>query len=202
GCRPTRRPFVTPASSVVTPTASRFSRARCSAVARAAAITPTEATPSTSCRTRAISRPNSPRRGFRCWSRSSRCARIPAAPASDGAGWDTRSTTAPWWIAAPSSPPTGCGSAGAAVTAAPAGRPLCVTVDLEGAARDLGGLVDGEPVLAGQVVRVVTTGGGGWGDPLEREPELVARDVSEGRVSYEAARDDYGVVLRTRAASD
>ena len=39
--------------------------------------------------------------------------------------------------------------------------------------RDLGGLVDGEPVLAGQVVRVVTTGGGGWGDPLEREPELV-----------------------------
>jgi len=83
-----------------------------------------------------------------------------------------------------------------------AGRPFCVTLDLEGVARDLGGLVDGEPVLAGQVVRVVTTGGGGWGDPLEREPELVERDVTEGRVSYEAARDDYGVVLRTRAASD
>jgi len=57
-------------------------------------------------------------------------------------------------------------------------------------------------VLAGQVVRVVTTGGGGWGDPLEREPELVARDVTEGRVSQQAARDDYGVVLRTRAPSD
>jgi N-methylhydantoinase B len=57
-------------------------------------------------------------------------------------------------------------------------------------------------VLAGQVVRVVTTGGGGWGDPLEREPELVARDVTEGRVSREAARDDYGVVLRTRAPSE
>ena len=42
-----------------------------------------------------------------------------------------------------------------------------------GTPRDLGGLVDGEPVLAGQIVRVVTTGGGGWGDPLEREPELV-----------------------------
>ena len=83
-----------------------------------------------------------------------------------------------------------------------AGRPFCVTVDLEGAPRDLGGLVDGEPVLAGQVVRVVTTGGGGWGDPLEREPELVARDVTEGRVSRQAARDDYGVVLRSRAPSE
>jgi len=83
-----------------------------------------------------------------------------------------------------------------------AGRPFCVTVDLEGAPRDLGGLVDGEPVLAGQVVRVVTTGGGGWGDPLEREPELVARDVTEGRVSQQAAQDDYGVVLRTGAPSD
>jgi N-methylhydantoinase B len=76
-----------------------------------------------------------------------------------------------------------------------AGRPFCVTVDTEGAARDLGGLVDGEPVLAGHVVRVLTTGGGGWGDPLEREPELVARDVSEGKVSRIAAHNDYGVVL-------
>jgi N-methylhydantoinase B len=76
-----------------------------------------------------------------------------------------------------------------------AGLPFCVTVDIEGAPRDLGGLVDGEPVLAGQVVRVLTTGGGGWGDALEREPELVQRDVIEGKVSLAAARDDYGVVL-------
>jgi N-methylhydantoinase B len=76
-----------------------------------------------------------------------------------------------------------------------AGEPFCVTVDLGGEARDLGGLVDGEPVLAGEVVRVVTTGGGGWGDPLEREPALVLADVIEGRVSAERACDDYGVVL-------
>jgi N-methylhydantoinase B len=57
-------------------------------------------------------------------------------------------------------------------------------------------------VLAGQVVRVVTTGGGGWGDPLEREAELVARDVTEGRVSLHAARDDYGVVLQHRMDLD
>ena len=76
-----------------------------------------------------------------------------------------------------------------------AGKPFCVTVDVDGAPRDLDGLVDGEPVLAGQIVRVVTTGGGGWGDPIEREPELVARDVIEGKVSPAAAREEYGVAL-------
>lgn len=38
-------------------------------------------------------------------------------------------------------------------------------------------------------------GGGGYGDPLERDPASVARDVREQLVSPEAARDVYGVVL-------
>lgn len=76
-----------------------------------------------------------------------------------------------------------------------AGQPFLVTVDPEGTPRSLGGLVDGEPVKAGQLVAVLTTGGGGWGDPLEREPELVLADVLEGKVSREAALRDYGVVL-------
>jgi N-methylhydantoinase B len=76
-----------------------------------------------------------------------------------------------------------------------AGEPFCVTIDSAGTPRDLGGLVDGEPVLAGQSVRVVTTGGGGWGDPLEREPELVLADVLDRKVSVEAARERYGVVV-------
>jgi N-methylhydantoinase B len=76
-----------------------------------------------------------------------------------------------------------------------AGQPFCVTVDAEGEGFDLGGLVDGEPVLKGQIVRVVTTGGGGWGDPLQRELELVLRDVIEGRVSLTSAENDYGVVF-------
>src|SRR5258708_22285474 len=83
-----------------------------------------------------------------------------------------------------------------------AGQPFCVTVDAEGAARDLGGLVDGEPVLKGQVVRVVTTGGGGWGDPLEREPELILRDVVEGRVSLASAGADYGVVFTPTSTAE
>ena len=78
-----------------------------------------------------------------------------------------------------------------------AGAPFSVTVDNGGTPRELGGLVDGEPVRAGQIVRVVTTGGGGWGDPLDREAEMVLRDVIDGKVSAEAARDDYGVVVKS-----
>ena len=39
-------------------------------------------------------------------------------------------------------------------------------------------------------------GGGGYGDPLERDPELVARDVEDGLVCVERAGDAYGVVLK------
>jgi N-methylhydantoinase B len=42
-----------------------------------------------------------------------------------------------------------------------------------------------------------TPGGGGWGDPLQRQPELVLRDVRDGVVSPEAARRLYGVVIDT-----
>jgi N-methylhydantoinase B len=84
-----------------------------------------------------------------------------------------------------------------------AGKPFVVTVDPGGPnERRLGGLVDGEPVRKGEVVRIETTGGGGWGDPLDRDPELVLRDVIQGKVSEQAARDDYGVVLDIRPESD
>jgi N-methylhydantoinase B len=78
-----------------------------------------------------------------------------------------------------------------------AGTPFRVTVDPGGPhERQLQGLVDDEPVAAGSLVRIDTTGGGGWGDPLDREPELVALDVMQGKVSVESASDEYGVVLR------
>ena len=73
-----------------------------------------------------------------------------------------------------------------------AGRPF--RVEIEGRAME--GLVDDHPVRAGEVIRIRTTGGGGWGDPLNRPPEKVAADVRDGKVSAEGARDDYGVVLR------
>ena len=45
------------------------------------------------------------------------------------------------------------------------------------------------------MIRIRTTGGGGWGNPLERDPALVVRDVVWRKVSPEAALADYGVVL-------
>jgi len=47
----------------------------------------------------------------------------------------------------------------------------------------------------GDRVRFVMTGGGGYGDALQREPERVAADVREGNVSAAAAARDYGVVI-------
>lgn len=77
-----------------------------------------------------------------------------------------------------------------------AGTPFKVTVDPGGDdERVLEGLCDGEPVAPGEVVRIETTGGGGWGDPLTRSPERVALDVLQGKVSVEAAFASYGVVL-------
>ena len=56
------------------------------------------------------------------------------------------------------------------------------------------------PVQAGDLIRIVTTGGGGWGDPLERETALVREDVAWGKVSPEGARRDYGVAFSDEAA--
>ena len=39
------------------------------------------------------------------------------------------------------------------------------------------------------------SGGGGFGDPRERDPELVARDVEQGIVSIEAAARDYAIIV-------
>ncbi len=47
----------------------------------------------------------------------------------------------------------------------------------------------------GDVVTIDSAGGGGFGNPLERDPEAVAWDVHEGYVSLEKAKEEYGVVL-------
>ena len=58
---------------------------------------------------------------------------------------------------------------------------------------------DAVPVKAGDVIRLVTPGGGGWGDPLEREPRAVHLDVVRRLVSLESALCDYGVVMDPRS---
>ncbi len=47
-------------------------------------------------------------------------------------------------------------------------------------------------VLAGDTISYRTCGGGGYGPPAERDRELVARDVREGKVSEARAREVYG----------
>jgi N-methylhydantoinase B len=51
----------------------------------------------------------------------------------------------------------------------------------------------------GEFIRGHHGGGGGYGDPRERDPELVREDLLEGYISAEAAADVYGVVFSGRA---
>ncbi len=60
----------------------------------------------------------------------------------------------------------------------------------------------GTPLLAGECVHVHTGGGGGYGSPLERDPEAVRLDVLRRYVSAAAARDLYGVVLKANGSVD
>src|SRR5690625_2968237 len=77
-----------------------------------------------------------------------------------------------------------------------AGAPFKVTIDPGGPnEREVDALADAEPVAAGEVIRIRTTGGGGWGDPLDRPYDEVERDLRWGKVSVRAARDEYGGVV-------
>jgi N-methylhydantoinase B len=77
-----------------------------------------------------------------------------------------------------------------------AGACFSVTIDPGGPReREVDALADGEPVAAGELIRIRTTGGGGWGDPLTRPPAEVLRDVRWHKVSVEGALIDYGVVI-------
>lgn len=60
--------------------------------------------------------------------------------------------------------------------------------------RELPGKLDGAPVRAGDVLLVTSPGGGGWGNPLERDPALVELDLRRGLVSAASVSDHYGVV--------
>jgi N-methylhydantoinase B len=63
--------------------------------------------------------------------------------------------------------------------------------------------VDGEPVPAkgthdlppGALVSIRTPGGGGYGDPGDRDPAAVRRDLRLGKISEARARDVYGVAV-------
>ncbi|GAA3975097.1 hydantoinase B/oxoprolinase family protein [Actinomadura viridis] len=67
---------------------------------------------------------------------------------------------------------------------------------------DTPGKVSGHHLGRGDVLVMESAGGGGWGDPLERDPARVADDVAQGYVGADTARTRYGVVLDATGTAD
>ncbi|MBI3966675.1 MAG: hydantoinase B/oxoprolinase family protein [Chloroflexi bacterium] len=61
--------------------------------------------------------------------------------------------------------------------------------------RSVPGFAEDVHLRHGDLLRIISNGGGGHGDPLDREAMQVREDVLDGFVSLEAARADYGVIL-------
>ncbi|MEM5780830.1 MAG: hydantoinase B/oxoprolinase family protein, partial [Lawsonibacter sp.] len=66
----------------------------------------------------------------------------------------------------------------------------------DGSVTQMGHKTTSLPLKKGDVIRVITPGAGGYGDPKRRPVEQVLRDVTEGKISLSAAKDQYGVVIR------
>ncbi len=65
----------------------------------------------------------------------------------------------------------------------------------------IGNKVGAYPVEAGDLLHFITWGGGGWGDPLERAPALVGKEIAQGLVSVDGAKA-YGVVANDNGMVD
>jgi N-methylhydantoinase B len=66
-----------------------------------------------------------------------------------------------------------------------------VAVIHDGQERELPGKVLAARLVCGDRVVIETQGGGGFGDPLERDPDALRRDLEEGKVTSEAVRQIY-----------
>ncbi|WP_436903744.1 hydantoinase B/oxoprolinase family protein, partial [Halovenus halobia] len=65
----------------------------------------------------------------------------------------------------------------------------------DGTEEELPSKVENVAVEPGDKLLFSTAGGGGLGDPLERDPEVVATEVARGLITEDAAHEEYGVVL-------
>jgi N-methylhydantoinase B len=84
------------------------------------------------------------------------------------------------------------------------GAPNAYSIDRAGEVIPLStpGKASGIRLRTNDIVVACTAGGGGYGDPLTREPERVAGDVALGFLSRSAGREHYGVVVDGRGALD
>ncbi|MFN3474926.1 MAG: hydantoinase B/oxoprolinase family protein [Blastomonas sp.] len=71
----------------------------------------------------------------------------------------------------------------------------------DGSQTIVGNKVEDVRIEAGDVLHFITWGGGGWGDPLERAPELVAKEIRQGLVTAQGALN-YGVVANADGVLD
>lgn len=76
----------------------------------------------------------------------------------------------------------------------PGARARKVLEKADGTEEVIGNKVENVRVEVDDRLHYITWGGGGWGDPLERDPELVAKEVRQGLVTLDGARR-YGVVV-------
>ena len=83
----------------------------------------------------------------------------------------------------------------------PGARARKVLVRNDGSEIVLGNKLEDYPVEAGEMLHFITWGGGGWGDPLDRDPALVVKEIGQGLVTRDGARA-YGVVVGDDGAFD
>lgn len=84
---------------------------------------------------------------------------------------------------------------------APGARARKILEKPDGSQSIVGNKVEDLEVEANDVLHFITWGGGGWGDPFERDPALVAKEIAQGLVTPEGARA-YGVVIAEDGSVD
>lgn len=83
----------------------------------------------------------------------------------------------------------------------PGERARKVLENPDGTRTIIGNKVENMEVEANDILHFITWGGGGWGDPLERSPALIAHEITQGLVTAEGALD-YGVVISPDGSVD
>ncbi|WP_419815682.1 hydantoinase B/oxoprolinase family protein [Glacieibacterium sp.] len=83
----------------------------------------------------------------------------------------------------------------------PGARARKVLVSADGTETVVANKRENIPVKAGDVLHFITWGGGGWGDALDRDPALVAKEIVQGLVTVAGARR-YGVVIADDGSVD
>jgi len=84
---------------------------------------------------------------------------------------------------------------------APGARARKILEKPDGSQTIVGNKIEDLAVEADDVLHFITWGGGGWGDPLDRDPVLVAKEIVQGLVTVDGAKA-YGVVIAADGAVD